>query len=114
VLVFGCGGERDAGKRPEMGRCADEGAEVVVLTTDNPRREDPARIARAVQDGAPRPRARWLPTPDRRQAIALALTLAGPEDLVLVAGKGHETVQEVAGQQLSFSDREEILRVTAG
>jgi UDP-N-acetylmuramoyl-L-alanyl-D-glutamate--2,6-diaminopimelate ligase len=113
VLVFGCGGERDAGKRPEMGRCADEGADIVLLTTDNPRREDPAQIARQVQEGA-RARARWRAVPDRREAIAQALSLAGPHDLVIVAGKGHETTQEVAGQQLSFSDREEVLRVTAG
>jgi UDP-N-acetylmuramoyl-L-alanyl-D-glutamate--2,6-diaminopimelate ligase len=103
VLVFGCGGERDAGKRPEMGAIADELADVVVLTTDNPRREDPAAIARAVRAGAPG-RARWIAEPDRAAAIARARAEASREDLVLVAGKGHETAQDLAGGAVPFSD----------
>jgi UDP-N-acetylmuramyl-tripeptide synthetase len=109
LLVFGCGGERDQGKRPEMGQLADAGADLVVLTTDNPRREDPAAIAAMVRAGAGAPRARWIEEPDRRAAIALALSEARPGDLVLVAGKGHEETQEVGGQTLAFSDRACVL-----
>jgi UDP-N-acetylmuramoyl-L-alanyl-D-glutamate--2,6-diaminopimelate ligase len=116
LLVFGCGGERDTGKRPEMGQIASTLADVVVLTTDNPRQEDPAAIASMVREGrgaapaARMHRARWVEEPDRARAIALALSEAGPTDLVIVAGKGHEAVQEVGGQALPFSDRAEIER----
>jgi UDP-N-acetylmuramoyl-L-alanyl-D-glutamate--2,6-diaminopimelate ligase len=103
--VFGCGGERDRGKRPEMGRIADALADVVVLTSDNPRREDPAVIASDVRAGATLPRARWVDEPDRARAIARAIAEALPEDLVVIAGKGHEQTQEIAGVERPFSDR---------
>lgn len=109
ICVFGCGGERDRGKRPRMGRIAEALADQVVLTSDNPRSEEPLRILREVQSGMARPdRARVLV--DRAEAIGLAVASARPGDLVLVAGKGHETTQEIAGQTLEFSDFHAVQR----
>jgi UDP-N-acetylmuramoyl-L-alanyl-D-glutamate--2,6-diaminopimelate ligase len=104
VCVFGCGGDRDRGKRPQMGAIVDERADIAVLTTDNPRREDPAVIAAGVRAGAPSPRATWIVELDRARAIELAITEARPDDLVVIAGKGHECVQEVNGVEHPFSD----------
>jgi UDP-N-acetylmuramoyl-L-alanyl-D-glutamate--2,6-diaminopimelate ligase len=103
LLVFGCGGDRDRAKRPVMGRVAVEGADRVWLTNDNPRGEDPEAIAREIQAGmGSAPRQVEL---DRRAAIAQALEAAGPEDVVLIAGKGHETTQTIGDRILPFDDR---------
>ncbi|MGH9018244.1 MAG: UDP-N-acetylmuramoyl-L-alanyl-D-glutamate--2,6-diaminopimelate ligase, partial [Acidimicrobiales bacterium] len=104
VCVFGCGGDRDQAKRPVMGGVASGAADVTVVTSDNPRHEDPAAIIDAVMAGAV-DGARVLVEPDRARAIALALSQAGPGDVVLVAGKGHETVIEVGDRRLPFDDR---------
>ncbi|MBN1771983.1 MAG: UDP-N-acetylmuramyl-tripeptide synthetase [Deltaproteobacteria bacterium] len=108
--VFGCGGDRDRGKRPQMGRIADERADEVVLTNDNPRGEDPERIADAIAAGAPSPRAHWTRELDRAAAIALALRAARPADVLIVAGKGHERTQSIGPRTLPFSDVEELHR----
>jgi UDP-N-acetylmuramoyl-L-alanyl-D-glutamate--2,6-diaminopimelate ligase len=100
VLVLGCGGDRDRAKRPLMGTAAAQ-ADVAVLTSDNPRSEDPLAILAEVAAGAPGA----LREPDRRAAIALAVGTAQPGDVVLVAGKGHETGQEVGGVVTPFDDR---------
>jgi len=101
--VFGCGGERDTGKRAAMGGIAARLADHVVITDDNPRSEDPAAIARAILDGMPRAdRAEVIH--DRAAAIAGALARAQPGDTVLIAGKGHEDVQQIGGQRLPFND----------
>ena len=105
LVVLGCGGDRDAAKRPLMGRAAVEGADLAVLTSDNPRSEDPLEILRQMAAGAPGARVE----PDRRAAIAEAVAQARPGDAVVVAGKGHETGQEVAGVVTPFDDRE-VLR----
>ena len=105
--VFGCGGDRDRQKRAQMGRLAEGLADVVVLTNDNPRFEDPRAIVRAIQSGMRRPE-RALVQLDRARAIHLALSEAGPNDIVLVAGKGHETEQLTAGQAQPFSDLEAV------
>ncbi|MGB8650994.1 MAG: UDP-N-acetylmuramoyl-L-alanyl-D-glutamate--2,6-diaminopimelate ligase [Mycobacteriales bacterium] len=103
IVVLGCGGDRDRGKRPLMGRAAVDGADVAVLTSDNPRSEDPrAILAEMAQPGA-------VVEPDRRTAIARAVREARPGDAVVVAGKGHETGQEVAGVVTPFDDRQ-VLR----
>lgn len=109
VLLFGCGGERDRGKRPEMGRVAANGAEVVILTSDNPRGEDPAVILEEIAAGArsvadARERVRIIP--DRSEAIAVAIGGARPKDTVLIAGKGHETTQTVGDRIVHLDDRE--------
>jgi len=114
LVVFGCGGDRDAAKRPRMGAVASEHADVVVLTTDNPRSEDPLRILEAVRSGCS---GDPLVEPDRRAAIAVALGSARPGDVVVIAGKGHEQGQEVAGVVTPFDDRlvaAELLASTAG
>ena len=104
VCVFGCGGDRDPGKRPLMGEIARSLADRVVITSDNPRSEDPLRIIAAIADAAG---AEVEQVVDRAQAIERAITEAGPDDVVLVAGKGHEPYQEVLGERLPFSDIEQ-------
>lgn len=103
VTVFGCGGDRDQGKRPLMARAAETGADIVVATTDNPRSELPERILDDVMEGFDDPEA-VLRIPDRRQAIGVALDRADACDVVLIAGKGHEDYQEVDGRRLPWSD----------
>ncbi len=106
VLVFGCGGDRDRGKRPEMGRIAGELADVVVVTSDNPRSENPESILDEIRPGVSATSAkdvRYLV--DRRVAIREALALARPGDVVLIAGKGHETTQLIGGVSHPFDDR---------
>ncbi len=111
IAVFGCGGDRDPGKREPMGRIAGEGAELPIVTSDNPRSEDPLAIIAAVEKGLQLSgNSRYRVLPDRRRAIREAIELAGPEWAVLVAGKGHERNQIVGDRALPFSDREEILR----
>jgi len=117
IVVFGCGGDRDRAKRPLMGSIATRLADVAVLTSDNPRSEDPVAIideVRAGCDGA----ARLVVEPDRRRAIAAALESAGAGDVVIVAGKGHESVQQIGGKSIEFNDRvviaEELARLGGG
>lgn len=105
--VFGCGGERDAEKRARMGELADHLADVVWLTSDNPRSEEPAKIAAMVRAGA-RGRAVWHDVPDRRAAIGAALDWAGTTDVVVIAGRGAETHQQLAGGCVPFSDSEVV------
>ncbi len=102
AVVFGCGGDRDAGKRPEMGRVAEAGADRVFVTTDNPRSEDPVEIARQVVAGMRH--GSHAVVLDRREAIAAALAWAGPGDVVLLAGKGHETYQALADGKVPFDE----------
>ena len=104
-VLFGCGGDRDRGKRPEMGRIAAELADVVVVTSDNPRSEEPAAIAAEVAAGAALAGREPLVVLDRREAIHRALAAAAPGDVVVVAGKGHETYQVTAGKKEPFDDR---------
>lgn len=103
VCVFGCGGDRDTSKRPVMGRIAARLADDVFLTSDNPRSEDPAQIIQQVLAGMP---TSPVIEPDRACAILRAVWQAGPADVVLLAGKGHETYQEFASGRLPFDDRE--------
>jgi UDP-N-acetylmuramoyl-L-alanyl-D-glutamate--2,6-diaminopimelate ligase len=103
IVVFGAGGDRDPGKRPEMGRAAERGADVVIVTSDNPRTEDPEKILDQIQAGMSRaPDAR---IEDRRAAIARALEIAEPDDVVVLAGKGHETYQIRGTTRLPFDER---------
>jgi UDP-N-acetylmuramoyl-L-alanyl-D-glutamate--2,6-diaminopimelate ligase len=100
ITVFGAGGDRDQGKRPEMGRVATAFSDVVIVTDDNPRSEDPARIRADVLAGAPAA----TEVPGRREAIAEAIRIAREGDIVLVAGKGHETGQIIGDKVLPFDD----------
>jgi UDP-N-acetylmuramyl-tripeptide synthetase len=104
IVVFGAGGDRDRDKRPRMGAAAAAGADNLVLTNDNPRSEDPMAIIDAIRSGIP-PTAAVTVEPDRRSAIAHALALAEPGDLVMIAGKGHEDTQVVGASVTPFDDR---------
>jgi UDP-N-acetylmuramoyl-L-alanyl-D-glutamate--2,6-diaminopimelate ligase len=106
IAVFGCGGDRDRQKRPRMGRACELLADRLVITSDNPRSEDPNRILDEICSGLEKPfHAAVLA--DRKEAIRLAILMAKPKDTVLIAGKGHETYQEIKGKRLHFDDREE-------
>jgi UDP-N-acetylmuramoyl-L-alanyl-D-glutamate--2,6-diaminopimelate ligase len=114
IVVFGCGGDRDHDKRPEMGLVVDRGADIAVVTSDNPRGEDPEAIIDEVLAGMTagsdgRQASRVVVEVDRRDAIAAALAEARAGDLVLIAGKGHETVQVIGDQELPFDDRQVAL-----
>jgi UDP-N-acetylmuramoyl-L-alanyl-D-glutamate--2,6-diaminopimelate ligase len=104
IVVFGCGGDRDKGKRPEMGAIAERDADFVILTSDNPRREDPEAILDDIERGMQKTNHERIE--DRRTAIARALEIATPNDLVLLAGKGHETYQIRGSAKLHFDERE--------
>jgi len=111
ITLFGCGGDRDRGKRPKMGRAAVEYSDVVVLTSDNPRTEDPMAILREVEVGVrealqSRSHVEYHLVPDRREAIGMAVRLARTGDIVLIAGKGHEDYQIVGTKKVYFDDRE--------
>lgn len=109
ITVVGCGGDRDKTKRPLMAVAATEHSDKVVFTSDNPRSEDPAQIIRDMEAGLPAAaRRKYLSIVDRREAIRTALTLAGPNDIVLIAGKGHEKYQEVKGERFHFDDKEVV------
>ncbi len=113
LVVFGCGGDRDRTKRAEMGRLAASLADVAILTSDNPRSEEPLAIIDDVLAGISGGAEVHVEV-DRRRAIELGVRLAQPGDVLLVAGKGHETEQEVAGRRLPFTDRIELRRALLG
>lgn len=109
ITVVGCGGNRDATKRPEMARIACELSNKIILTSDNPRFEDPNFILEQMQAGiTPLAYKNTKTIADRREAIQYAVSLAQPQDIILVAGKGHETYQDIAGTKHHFDDREEL------
>jgi len=109
LVVFGCGGERDRGKRSQMGQIAARSADIAIVTDDNPRGEDPAAIRRTVLDHCPGGRE----MADREQAIRSAIDLLRPGDVLVVAGKGHETTQTVNGSTTRFSDHETVRSVVS-
>jgi UDP-N-acetylmuramoyl-L-alanyl-D-glutamate--2,6-diaminopimelate ligase len=105
INVFGCGGDRDTGKRPVMGEISYRLADLTVLTSDNPRTEDPETIVKQVAAGIQYPHAdRLVIEVDRRRAIMKAIQMAKPEDLIVIAGKGHEPYQEIHGVKHPFHD----------
>ncbi len=111
ITVFGCGGDRDRGKRPGMGAVATRLSNFVIITSDNPRSEEPADIIKEIVEGAVSKN--YLIEPDRREAIIKAVDMAGDCDVVLVAGKGHEDYQEIKGVRYRFNDRyvlEEVIK----
>ena len=127
IVVFGCGGDRDRGKRPLMGEIAVRDADLAIVTSDNPRSEEPASIVAMIVDGIRRAGGTELPASalgdaargyhvevDRRAAIGAAAAAARPGDVLLIAGKGHEDYQIVGSERLHFDDREEAARALAG
>ena len=108
ICVFGCGGDRDRSKRPKMGKIAASLADLLVVTSDNPRTEDPLAIMADIESGLREARldpSRCVMLPDRREAIEKAVEMASPQDVVLIAGKGHETYQIIGGVAHAFDDR---------
>ena len=113
LTVFGCGGDRDRAKRPIMGRIAAELSDQIIITTDNPRTEDPDQIITEIIAGATEYGHRVRAIPDRTQAISAALAAASPGDLVLIAGKGSETYQIVGHTKIPYSDEIAVLSLTS-
>ncbi|NDC76543.1 MAG: UDP-N-acetylmuramoyl-L-alanyl-D-glutamate--2,6-diaminopimelate ligase, partial [Chitinophagia bacterium] len=112
ITVVGCGGDRDRTKRPVMGDVASRYSDRVVFTSDNPRREEPGRIILEMEQGVSVDNKRkTVAIPDRREAIKAAVSMAGPEDIVLLAGKGHEKYQETAGVRKPFDDRAVLIEM---
>jgi len=108
IVVFGAGGDRDQRKRPLMGRVADQNADYSIITSDNPRKEDPLAIIAEVEKGFRS--GNYETVPDRTEAIARAIALAQPRDIILIAGKGHENYQEFADHTIPFDDRQMVQR----
>jgi UDP-N-acetylmuramoyl-L-alanyl-D-glutamate--2,6-diaminopimelate ligase len=106
ITLFGCGGDRDRAKRPRMGRAAGEGSDFVVLTSDNPRSEDPEAIIADALPGLLATGTKFVVEPDRARAIHLAVEAAHPADIVLIAGKGHEKEQILRSGTIPFDDAE--------
>jgi len=113
-LIFGCGGDRDRTKRPIMGEVAGRLADFLYITSDNPRSEDPERIISEVAVGTGRGGSEQLLIVDRAEAIVAALRSAAPDDVVVVAGKGHETSQIIGSETRKFDDREVIRGADTG
>ena len=111
-VVVGCGGNRDKTKRPEMAQIAVANSDLAILTSDNPRMEDPEAILEDMKAGLD-PSASYLAVTNRREAIRTAVTLARPGDIILLAGKGHETYQDIAGVKRHFDDKEEVSNLFA-
>ncbi len=109
LVLFGAGGDRDTGKRPLMGQIAETQADLVIVTTDNPRTEEPEAIIKDILTGMSQPDKRIVLT-DRREAIAKAVTVAQPGDVLLIAGKGHETYQEINGVKYDFNEADILLK----
>jgi UDP-N-acetylmuramyl-tripeptide synthetase len=109
ITVFGCGGDRDKTKRKPMGRVAGENSDLVIITSDNPRTEDPLKIIEQIEEGLKETDCQYLVISDRRDAIYKAIAKAKAGDVVLIAGKGHESYQIVGNDKFHFDDREEAL-----
>jgi UDP-N-acetylmuramoyl-L-alanyl-D-glutamate--2,6-diaminopimelate ligase len=109
ITLFGCGGDRDRTKRPKMGQVAGQGSDFVVATSDNPRSEDPLAILAEIEHALKASGVRYVIEPDRAEAICLALKEARSNDVVLLAGKGHEKVQILADRTIPFDDTEVTL-----
>ena len=109
ITVVGCGGDRDKTKRPIMAEVACEHSDKVIFTSDNPRSEDPAQIIKDMEAGVgAAARRKYISIVDRREAIKTAISLASKEDIILVAGKGHEKYQEIKGVKNHFDDKEVV------
>lgn len=113
ITIFGCGGDRDHAKRPEMGKIATRKSTLAIITSDNPRTENPAEIIKEIEAGVePQNYSKYTAIPDRKEAIKMAIKFAEPKDIILVAGKGHEDYQEINGVKHHFDDKEVIMELS--
>ena len=112
ITIFGCGGDRYQAKRPEMGKIATRKSTLAIITSDNPRTEDPAAIIKEIEAGVePQNFSKYTSIPDRKEAMKMAIKFAEPKDIILVAGKGHEDYQEINGVKHHFDDKETIVEL---
>jgi UDP-N-acetylmuramoyl-L-alanyl-D-glutamate--2,6-diaminopimelate ligase len=111
IVVFGAGGDRDRGKRPLMGAVATANADVTIVTSDNPRTEDPDAIIDEIVAGV---KGEYVRITDRREAIALAMEMSHPRDVIVLAGKGHETYQVLGREKVGFDEREIVSGLANG
>lgn len=109
ITIFGCGGNRDKGKRPQMGRIVSELSDYVILTSDNPRWEEPRQIIRDIEEGILKDN--FIVVPERGNALRVGVSMCEKGDILIVAGKGHEDYQEIEGKRLPFSDREVLRKI---
>ena len=109
ITVFGCGGDRDRTKRPIMGEVVEKYSDICIVTSDNPRTEDPAAIIEDIMKGMKK-KEKQVVIPDRTEAIGYAINNAGDGDIILLAGKGHETYQEINGVKYPMDEREIVRR----
>ena len=110
-MWFGCGGDRDKHKRPEMGEVSGRVADFSILTTDNPRTEEPEEIIKEIEEGIKKTKANYKVIVDRREAIKKAIEMANKLDIVVIAGKGHEMYQEIKGELKEFDEKKIILEI---
>ena len=111
ISVFGCGGDRDHGKRPIMGEISGNIADFTVITSDNPRTEEPSEIVKEIEDGMKKTKGKYITIVDRIEAIKYAIDMANKNDIIVLAGKGHETYQEINGKKYPFDEREIIKKL---
>ena len=111
ISVFGCGGDRDNSKRPIMGEVSGRIADYTILTTDNPRSEEPAKIIQEIEEGMKKTKGKYTVIEDRRKAIKEAIKMANKRDIIIIAGKGHELYQEIKGEKIPFNEREIIKEI---
>ena len=111
ICVFGCGGDRDANKRPLMGEVAGKTAEYTIITSDNPRTEDPEKIIKEIEEGMKKTKGQYECILDRREAIKQAIRMANKKDIIVLAGKGHEVYQEINKEKQDFDERKIISEV---
>ena len=111
ICVFGCGGDRDTEKRPRMGEVAGRLADYTVVTTDNPRTEKPEDIIAEIEEGISKTKGKYEVVVDRKEAIEKAIKLTNKRDLLILAGKGHETTQEINGKKYPFDEREIVKEI---
>ena len=105
ISVFGCGGDRDSGKRPIMGEISGKIADYTIITSDNPRTEDPQKIVDQIEDGIKKTKGKYEVVVDRTEAIKTAIKMANKRDIIILAGKGHEPYQEINGVKHPFDER---------
>ena len=111
ISVFGCGGDRDPGKRPQMGEISGNIADFTIITSDNPRTEEPDEIVKEIEVGTKKTKGKYITIVDRIEAIKYAINMANKNDIIVLAGKGHETYQEINGKKYPFDEREIIKKL---
>ena len=111
ISVFGCGGDRDSGKRPQMGEISGNIADFTIITSDNPRTEEPEKIVKQIEEGTKKTKGKYITIVDRIEAIKYAINMANKNDIIVLAGKGHETYQEINGEKHPFDEREIIKKL---